>query len=487
MPTATADNLYEQTAAYITTLIDGGTLRAGDRLPSVRKLSTQRGVSIATVLTAYRLLEDAGRIKARPQSGYYVAPRASGVASEPGMSQPRAKAGPVSISDLVLKFLQESKAPETVGLGAAVSGCDLLPTRKINRMAASIARRMPRAASGYDMPPGCPALRMQLARRAVEFGCALSPDDILTTCGSQEALSICLRAIARPGGTVAIESPTYYGVLQTIEMTGLKALELPTCPREGVSLDALQFALDQGAVQSCLFVPNFHNPLGFCTSESHKRKLVKMLAERDVPLIEDDIYGDLPFDNKRPKACKAFDEKGLVLYCSSFSKTLAAGFRVGWCAPGRYYDEVVRLKLFTSLATPTLAQLTIAEFMATGGYEHHLRTVRRQYQKQVARLSQLVSEHFPKGTKITRPAGGFVIWVQMPAQIDSMELHDRAMTKGISIAPGIIFSPKQKYRNFIRLNAGLDWSDRVDWAVAKVGEIAHELLTEASADARRSS
>lgn len=467
-------NLYEQTAAYVNALIDAGTLRPGDRLPSVRKLSQQRSISIATVLAAYRLLEDSGRVKARPQSGYFVSNRMNGRAAEPATSRPRPTAGPVSVGDVVLKFLQESKAPEIVGLGAAISGFELLPTRKINRMAASIARRSPKAANAYDIPPGCPSLRFQLARRAVEAGCALSPDDILTTCGSQEALALCLRAVAKPGDTIAIESPTYYGVLQTIEMGGLKALELPTSPRDGVSLDALQLALEQNAVQACLLVPSFHNPLGFSMSDENKERLVRMLAERQVPLIEDDIYGDLPFGPQRPKACKAFDEDGLVLYCSSFSKTLAAGYRVGWCAPGRYYDQLIKLKLYSTLATPTLPQLTIAEFLASGGYEHHLRTVRRHYENQVARLSQLVCEHFPEGTKMTRPAGGFVLWVEMPAKVDSMVLHDRAIARGISIAPGSIFSPKQKYRNFIRLNAGLDWSDKVELAVARVGELARE-------------
>lgn len=479
MTVTVEDNLYKQTAAYLADLIDAGTLRPGDRVPSVRKLSLQRGVSVATVLAAYRLLEDAGRIKARPQSGYYVSTRLWTPPAEPGMSRPKASSTPVSVGEVVLKFLQESKSNDVVKLGAAVSGGDFPAVRLINRMAGSISRRSPKAANAYDVPPGSPALRLQLARRAVDAGCVLSPDEIITTCGSQEALGICLRAVAKAGDTIAIESPTFYGVLQTIEMLGMKALELPTSPREGVSLEALQFALETNDIKACLFVPSNHNPLGFTMSDAHKRDLVKLLASKNVPLIEDDIYGDLCFAPQRSKACKAFDEDGLVLYCSSFSKTLAAGFRVGWCAPGRYYDEVIKLKLYTSLATPTLPQLAIAEFLAGGGYEHHLRQVRRLFETQVGKLTRLVCEHFPEETKITRPAGGFVIWVELPAEVDSMVLHDRALTKGISIAPGTIFSPKQKFRNFIRMNAGLEWSDDVERAARTVGEIARE-LTKAS-------
>ncbi len=427
------------------------------------------------MLAAYRLLEDAGKIKSRPQSGYYVSTKLWTPPAEPGMSKPKSASTPVSIGEVVLKFLQESKSTDVVRLGAAVSGGDFPATRLVNRMAGSISRRSPKAANAYDVPPGSPALRLQLARRGVDAGCSLSPDEIITTCGSQEALGICLRAVAKAGDTIAIESPTFYGVLQTIEMLGMKALELPTCPREGVSLDALRFALDTTDIKACLFVPTNHNPLGFTMSDAHKQQLVTLLASKDIPLIEDDIYGDLCFAPQRSKACKAFDENGLVLYCSSFSKTLAAGFRVGWCAPGRYYDDVIKLKLYTSLATPTLPQMAIAEFLAGSGYEHHLRQVRRLFETQVSRLSQLVCEHFPASTKITRPAGGFVIWVELPEQINSMQLHDRSLAKGISVAPGAIFSPKQKFKNFIRLNAGLDWSDEVEQAVKTVGEIAREL------------
>jgi DNA-binding transcriptional MocR family regulator len=426
------------------------------------------------VLQAYRLLEDRGKIEARPQSGYYVRTRFWKPPAEPDISRPATTSTKVNIGDMVLRFTQQVMRPDVVPLGAAVPGPELLPTIALNRLAASIARRAPRASIGYDLPPGNERLRTQVAKHMFNAGCELGPDDIVTTCGGQEALGLCLRAVAKPGDTIAIESPTFFGTLQLIELLGMKALEIPTHPRNGVCLDAMRRAVDRNAMKACLFIPNYQNPLGCRTSDDCKKALLKMLAERQIPLIEDDIYGDLPLDGPRPKVCKAFDKHDLVLLCSSFSKTLAPGFRVGWCAPGKFRDDVIKLKLYSTLATATVPQMAIAEYLATGGYEHHLRKVRKAYGENIERMSRLVTEHFPAGTKLTRPAGGFVLWVELPAGADSMRLYDRALKLGISIAPGPIFSAKSKYANFVRLNCGLEWNDRVERAMETLGRLIEE-------------
>lgn len=467
--------LYERVVGRILELIDGGTLRPGQRLPSVRKLSRQMRISISTVLQAYRILEDAGRIKAKPQSGYYVSVRAYRAPAEPEMSRPTVESTSVRVSDQVMRLLEATRHRDIIPLGAAVAGADALPVRKLNAILRSVIRRQPTLGHSYDVPPGCEALRVAVARRAMEAGCTLTPDDLLTTTGSQEAIGLCLRAVAKPGDTIAIESPTYYGILQTIEGLGMKALEIPTHPRDGVSLDALRLALDETNVKACVFATNFSNPLGSVMPDDSKRRLVEMLAERQIPLIEDDVYGDLHFDEVRPKVCKAFDERGLVLLCSSFSKTLAAGYRVGWCAPGRWQQEVARLKFQSTIASASAPQAAVAEFLETGGYDHHLRSVRRFYHQQVDRMKQAICEFFPEDTKATRPAGGFVLWVQLPGRVDSMALHDRALAEKISIAPGPIFSAKQKYRDFIRLNCGIGWSAEIERAMARLGQMVREM------------
>jgi DNA-binding transcriptional MocR family regulator len=470
------ETLYMRIFHRIAKMIEQGALRPGDRVPSVRRLSRQEGVSISTVLQAYMQLEAQGHIDARPQSGFYVKPRLWQAPAEPGMSKPSAKATPVSAGEMTLNILKAVRNPELVALGTAIPSPELLPSQQLNRMMASIGRRDPSAGAAYDVPPGAIQLRVQVARRALDYGCLLSPDDIVTTTGCQEALNLCLRAVAGPGDTIAVESPTYYGILQIIGALGMKALEIPTHPRDGVSLDALEYALDRERIAACLFTPTFNNPLGSSMPDESRKRLVGMLAERGIPMIEDDIYGDIAFAPQRPRVAKSYDTEGLVLLCDSFSKTLAPGYRVGWCAPGRYQKKVEHLKFTSTIANATLPALAVAEFLATGGYEHHLRKVRRVYAEQVRLMTAAIALAFPEGTKVTRPQGGHVLWVEMPAKVDSLELFHQALAAKVSIAPGPLFSAKQKYRNCVRLNCGTPWGESLEEALRTLGTLAKKQL-----------
>jgi DNA-binding transcriptional MocR family regulator len=466
--------LYETLAARVATLIEKGTLQPGQRAPSVRKLSRQYQVSISTVLLAYQKLESRGLIQARPQSGYYVRTALRPAPAEPEMSKPAAAPKAVSVSDLVMRIVHAGRDPAIVPLGAAVSGHEFLPVRQLNRIMGQMSRRFVKLSHAYDFPPGCEMLRVQIARRMMEAGCSLTPGDIVTTCGTQEAVNLCLRAVTKPGDTVIIETPTFYGLLQSIEALHLRALEIPTHPRTGICLDALAIALKKTRVNACLLVPNFSNPLGSCMPDENKKALVKMLAQKQVPLIEDDIYGELVFGPARPKAAKSWDNEGLVMYCSSVSKTLAPGYRVGWTAPGRFKDAVERLKFVNTIAGASLPQLAVAEFLANGGYERHLRKIRRTYEQSIERFTQAICKYFPDGTRATRPSGGFVLWVELPKSTDALELHHRALAHKISIAPGPVFSASGKFRNFIRLNCGLEWTVELDQVMAKLGKLAGE-------------
>ena len=465
---------YETVADSIGSLIEQGTLRPGDRVPSVRQLSRQQGVSITTVLQAYFLLEDRGLIEARPQSGYFVRARLPTDLPEPDISSPEPDPTQVSVRELVMMVLHDAQNPNLMQFGPAIPHPDLLPTEKINRIVASLARRVGDLANVYDLPPGLEALRVQIARRAVAAGCTLTAGDIVTTAGCMEAIDLCLRAVCRPGDTVAIESPIYFGILQTMEALGLRALEIPTHPRDGISLEALSFAIEHTPVRACLVISNFNNPLGSCIPDDHKKELAEMLARHDIPLIENDIFGDIHFSEQRPTVAKAYDRKGLVLLCSSFSKDMCPGYRVGWVAPGRFRADVEWLKYTSNVATATLPQLAVAQFLASGGYDHHLRRIRRAYARHVALMSQAVMHFFPEGTRVTRPTGGFVLWVQLPERVDSLELYKLALRSGITLTPGHLFSAVQQYRNFIRLNAAY-WSDDAERAMQRLGELIAQL------------
>jgi DNA-binding transcriptional MocR family regulator len=475
MTMASAMPLYESLAEDLTRLIAKGTLKTGDRLPSVRRLSQQRTVSVSTVLQAYLLLESRGVVETRPQSGHYVAAVRPDPAPEPRAPRSSAHATRVTVSDLVAGVYGAAREPGMVLLGAAHMSPALLPTESLNRRMAAVARTAGGVGIGYDVPPGLLALRRQVARRAADCGVAAGADEIITTFGTMEALHLSLRAVTAPGDTIVVDSPTYYGVLQLIESLGLRALEIPSNPGVGVDLDAMESALRQHRPRACLLATNFANPLGTLMPDQAKRELVEMLARREIPLIEDDVYGDLQHDGARPRPAKAFDKQGLVMLCGSFSKTLAPGYRVGYALPGRFRDRVERLKFAQTVGTATLPQMAIADFLENGGYERHLRRLRRALAEQVARTSDAIAACFPPGTRISRPRGGYVLWVEMPPGKSVLALHARALERKISIAPGPIFSAKQRFANCLRVSAGFPWSEKIERSIAVLGELANAL------------
>ena len=468
--------LYVELARSLEQLIEQGTLRPGHRLPSVRRMSLQRDVSISTVLQAYTVLENRGWIEARPQSGYYVRPRLPSDTPEPRMAKPMAKPSYVGVNDLTAEVLTLATDPTYVPFGAACPHHSLFPTKKLARILAAVGRNDPSLLGRYAMNSAYDPLSREIARRYLQSGCPLAHDELVVTVGCCEALHLSLRAVTKPGDTVAVETPTYFGFLETIQSLNLRVLEIPTGPRTGICLDATRDAFANNDVKALMLMPSYSNPLGSCMPDQNKEKLYRILTEFDVPVIEDDIYGDLHFGERRPKPLKAWDTDGRVLLCSSFGKTLAPSLRVGWCAPGRYLERVKRLKFTTTLGTPVVLQKTISDFLRNGGYDHHLRSIRRAYHHQLHLFSQAILRYFPEGTRLSRPEGSFVLWIELPPGVDTLRLHREALKHRISIAPGALFSVKDRYRNCLRMNCGLPWADPIEAALRTLGELAKKQL-----------
>ncbi len=380
-------------------------------------------LSISTVLQAYSVLESQGLVEARPQSGYYVRAQRPERLPEPEISSPGRDPSQVSLHELIMMLLADTMNPNLIQLGAALPNPGSCRSRRSTGSSRTSARQNDPNTHQYQFPPGLNSLRTQIAQRAVTWGCSLSPNDIVITSGGTEAIDICLHAVCRPGDIVATESPMYFGTLQTLEIHGLRALEIPTHPRDGISLEALEFAIEHNPIRAVLVISNFNNPLGSQIPDEKKKELVELLARHDIPLIENDVSGEIYFGDKRPLVCKAFDTKGLVMLFSSFSKDISAGLRVGWVAPGRYQAEVEWLKFTISAASPTLGQKVIAQFLESGGYDQHLRRIRREYARNLELLSNAVLRYFPGDMRLTRPAGGFVLWVGLPENVDSLELY----------------------------------------------------------------
>jgi DNA-binding transcriptional MocR family regulator len=455
-------------------LVNSGTLSPGSHAPSLREISKQQRISLSTALQAYRLLEDRGVLEARPQSGHYVTKRPATRLATPAISDPPGKATPVAISATLLRLHQYSVDPQLVPLGWAIPNAELLAAARLDRFLARAARTKGTTYNTYTGPKGELRLRQEIARRALRWGAALSPEDIVITSGCMEATTLALSVVTRPGDAVAVESPTYFGLLRALEALGLKVFELPTDATDGVDLSALTKVLERRSVKACLFSSSFNNPLG-CTMPSEKKlNMLSLLARHRVPLIEDDINGDIYFGSERPVPFTALDRNtNTIIYCSSFSKTIAPGYRIGWMATKTpvHMQSALERKLAFTLSGPPLLQIAFAEFLSSGGYDNHLRRIRRVFEDTIGQMSRAVERSFPEGTKVSRPAGNFVLWLELPKSIQTVALFDEARDNGICFVPGHVFSASGRYGHCLRLSCGHGWNVRIEKGVTKLGKL----------------
>jgi DNA-binding transcriptional MocR family regulator len=471
---------YEDLAGFITGLVDNGTLALGSRAPSLRQICQQQRTSLSTALQAYRLLEDRGVLEARPQSGFYVARRSEVPLETPALSNPPARPSSVAVSSVVMILLDYASDTRLVPLGCAIPSPEILAAGRLDRFLARAARARGAESNVYSNPQGDLHLRQEIARRALQWGQALSPADVAITYGCTESLTLALKSVSRPGDTIAVESPTFFGFLLIIEALNLKVLELPTDARNGVDIGALRKALGRERIAACLFSSSFNNPLGCTVPEEKKVAILGLLARHKVPLIEDDIYGDIYFGPSRPRPFMALDPGGNTIYCSSFSKTVAPGYRIGWIAAGRHMKRVVEQKFALTLCGPPLLQAAMADFLASGGYENHLRRMRRTFEGNIDQMLRTIARAFPKGTSVSRPAGGFVLWLELPGRINSRELFAQSLAKGVCFVPGDAFSTSNRYTSFLRLSCGYPWNVRIEQGVELIGAIACAALPRAS-------
>ncbi|HEX8039137.1 MAG TPA: PLP-dependent aminotransferase family protein [Chryseosolibacter sp.] len=469
------EHKYIEVAERIEALIEKKALKVGDKLLSVRALSKEQGISLSTAFQAYYSLESKGLIEARPQSGYYVKFSRNHILDLPKVSDPPDDAIPVSLDEMINNVYADFNAEQILNFSMGTPSVKLLPTAKLNKAVMHALRASKTSCLHYEHVQGNVLLRRQIARQAFNWGGTPSEDDIVVTAGAVEALSLCVKAITHPGDAVAIESPTYFALFQVMESHGLKVVEIPTDPVTGVDLEYLEQAIPRFNIKACLFVNNFNNPLGSCLPDHKKKQLVGMLAEKEIPLIEDDIYGELYFGKTRPKTCKTFDQKGLVLHCASFSKSMAPGFRIGWTIPGRFKDKVISLKRMHTVSTNTLTQAAVASFLSNGRFELHLRHLRKALHTQSLRYLQAVSEYFPDDTRVTRPQGGFTLWIEMNKKVNGYRLHKRALKHGIGIAPGQIFSSQGRFENCFRISYGEPWSEAIGHGIQTLGKLIREM------------
>ncbi len=469
---------YQHLATLLAERIEQGLYRSGERLPSVRSLSSEHGVSISTVQQAYHLLEDRQLISPQPRSGYFVTQRK---AQPPVPQLTRPVQRPVEITqwDAVLEQLLSREECEVVAFGSGAPDVTQPTIKPLWRELSRIAQYQEAELLGYDSVYGMRALREQISRLMLDSGCVATAEDILITNGCHEALSIAIRAVCEPGDIVAVESPSFHGTMQMLRAFGIKVIEIPTDSVTGISVEALELALEQWPIKAVILVPNCNNPLGFIMPEARKRAVLNLAQRFDIAIIEDDVYGELAYEYPRPMTIKSLDLDGRVLLCSSFSKTLAPGLRVGWIVPGRYLDRALHMKYIVTGSTGTFAQMAVAEFIRNGNYHRHLRRMRQQYQRNLEVFTCRVRQYFPCGICVSRPQGGFMMWVELPENIDVVPVCCALREKNIHIAVGSLLSASGKYRNCLRLNYALPVDDAIEAALRKTGEALSHVLENA--------
>jgi DNA-binding transcriptional MocR family regulator len=469
------DHLYLQVAGALEKMIAEEILKIGEKLPSVRVLSEKNGISMGTAFQAYYHLEGKGLIESRPKSGYYVRFNHRRFLDVPRLSQPEPYSHEVSVKEMIDSIYQDITADKVINLALAVPDISLLPVAKLNKAVIQALRNDKDHCLGYEHTQGNIELRKQISRLAFNWGGKINPADVVVTSGCLEAVTMCLRAVTKPGDTVAVETPTYFGIYQTIESLGLKVVEIATDLSTGVNLAHLEKTIAKIAIKACVFVPNYNNPLGSCMPEENKRKLVELISRHNIPLIEDDIYGELYFGKTRPKTCKSFDKKGFVMHCSSLSKSLAPGYRIGWAIPGKFIDEVKQMKRIHNISCPTLTQIAMTNFLTNGRYEYHLKNLRRALHTQSLKYMQAIVDYFPSDTKVSRPTGGFIMWLELNKKIDAFKLRTEAMKHQIVFVPGKIFSSGSNYSNFIRLSFGKPWNYHIDHSLMILGKLIKKM------------
>lgn len=464
--------LYLQFADRIEKQIKSGVLNVGDKLPSIREVCAETGYSMSTVSKAYYEIESRSLIESRPQSGYYVSNISARIITEPSASKPALSLENIEREDLIDLVYGDMRSKEVTMLSLGFPSNELLPIAKLNKGMAQAMRSLPNSGTSYEDIQGNPNLRKEIGRWSFTWGGSLTEDDIITTPGCISAISNCLMTLTKPGDTIITESPVYFGVLQLAKSLGLYVMEMPTNMTTGIELEAVKKAISTKKVKACVLMSNFSNPSGSMMPNEHKIEMVRLMEFYNIPLIEDDIHGDLYFGSSRPTTCKTYDESGIVLWCSSVSKSLAPGYRVGWVAPGKFKKEILRTKLYHTISSPTITHEVVGDFLKNGRYENHLRKIRQILNQNCHNYINTVLESFPKGTKVSQPQGGFFLWLELDKSIDTTAFYHLALKHKITIAPGRIFSFQDQFLNCMRLSFGLPWTPELRQSIQTLGRLA---------------
>ncbi|GJH08452.1 PLP-dependent aminotransferase family protein [Caballeronia novacaledonica] len=475
---------YQLIAEHYVKAIASGSLGEGARMPSLRDIMTLHRVSISTAVEACRVLEKLGHVEAKPRVGYFVRGPMQAPSRVRGMLEKDADetdqridpADYVGVHERISVTLARGlQRPLKVDLAGAVCAPALYPGAALRDRMLRILRARSNLYDSGPRPDGVRKLKEAISRFSVSRGMHVDSDAILVTHGCSEALALALRAVAAPGDVVAIESPTYFGILQVVESLGLKAIEIPTHPDTGISVDALEFAIaHMSSIQAVVCMPSVQNPLGSVMPDAMKAKLVELCEKHDIAVIEDDTYGAFLPSPANSRPVKAWDTSGNVIYCSSFNKSLSPGLRVGWLIGGKWHKKIEMLMYAVSRHREEMSQLVVADFMVGSAFHRHMRRLNALLTQQRTQFVEAILKHFPAGTEVTRPEAGLLVWVRLPGELNTDTLFESALCEGIRICPGSIFSNTNKFSDCLRLSYGTPFDARIESALKTLARLARE-------------
>lgn len=446
--------LKEQIAQDLQEQILKGKISVGSHLPSLRTITTDYDVSLTTALAAYDILEDLGFLEKKLKSKPLARIPEQFFIPKPDWSLPKPERSLVQNLDLIDWVYSSSREPGMSPFGLGLPSPHLFPT---NALKSAINRALSKnyhSVFSYLFVPGHPELLKELAKFLRSDIGPVTADEIILTDGCLEGINQCIEAITQPGDTVAVESPCYFGTLQALQRRNLKVIELPTHPCDGIDIGHLENVLKKEKPKLLIATARVQNPIGFDVPEENIRAILDLVDKYEVPLLEDDIYGPLDELPGKRKTFKSMDKNGRVLYCSSFSKTVAPGLRLGWIIPGKFFEKVKRQKLSSNSSANSFAQITMLEFLKKGEIRQHFADTTQKVSHQRQQYQQFLACNLPQGLKVSRPNGGYMLWIECPQSFDSVSFFEDCLKAKISITPGPVFSPSMNFKNSFRLNAG---------------------------------
>ncbi|WP_158971783.1 PLP-dependent aminotransferase family protein [Paraglaciecola sp. L3A3] len=464
---------YQQLATHVTGEIQNQTLAAGEPLPALRKFALQHQVSLATATKTYEWLQSQGLIVAKAQSGFYV----KGHSSIKPLSQPRLKS--VSIkhdpSDVIFEILQNALTFDRVGLSSGYLDESLRPSLELQRSLKRTAKIANLTANSYGHTQGEVKLRNAIVDIMRQRQCSINTEQIIVTNGCLEAINLVLGQVSEVGDTVAIFTPCYSGLLTALKHAKRQVLEIP-CGPEGPDMVHVAELFSQGKFTTLLFSAIASNPIGFSLPRKTKKQLALLAKQYQTYIIEDDTFGSLDYRQGTTEPAYAYDHAGYIVYCSSFSKDLAPNMRLGWIASKPLMPGLMRHKVALNITCNMPCQLAMADYLFSESYSAHIRKLTTTLQQQVLKLQTCVLQHFPAGTRVSQPQGGFFLWVELPHQIKTMEIYNLAVQENICFMPGHTFSMSGQYEHCLRLSINQIWHSDLEQAVCRLGEITCALF-----------